>query len=274
MTPLLILVAGIQPVVAIGTDLAYGAITKTVGGWKHLRKGTVDLGVSKWLAVGSVPGSLIGVLAVNLLHDRMGDSFDSTLLVVVAIALLIVSLSILGRAIFMPKLVARERHSVDMTPRVRAGAAGIGFALGFILGMTSVGSGALIGLALILVFRLMPHRVVGTDVFHAAILLWVAGLAHWVTGNVDLALMANILIGSLPGVWLGTNLISSVPANVLRPALGCVLLGSALGVLSKAGADVPVWTIVGVPAIAGMFAWLMHRTREISVPMPEPEVAR
>jgi uncharacterized membrane protein YfcA len=124
------------------------------------------------------------------------------------------------------------------------------------------------------VFRLMPHRVVGTDVFHAAILLWVAGLAHWFTGNVDLALMANILIGSLPGVWLGTNLISRVPANVLRPALGCVLLGSALGVLSKAGADVPVWAIVGFPAIAGLFAWLVQRTRQISVPMPEPEVAR
>src|SRR6476661_11280893 len=80
MTPLLILFAGVQPVVAIGTDLAYGAITKTVGGWRHFRKGTVDLGVSKWLAVGSVPGSLIGVFTVNQLHHRYGNSFDDAML--------------------------------------------------------------------------------------------------------------------------------------------------------------------------------------------------
>ncbi len=96
--------------------------------------------------------------------------------------------------------------------------------LGLILGVTSVGSGALIGLALILVFQLTPHRVVGTDVFHAAILLWVAGFAHWISGNVDFALMGTILIGSLPGVWIGTQLIGHVSATALRPVLGCVLL--------------------------------------------------
>jgi uncharacterized membrane protein YfcA len=274
MTPLLIIFAGVQPVVAIGTDLAYGAITKTVGGWKHLRKGTVDLGVSKWLAVGSVPGSLLGVLIVNRLHDRYGDGFDSTLLSIVAAALFVVALSVLARALFMPKLVARERESVEMAGGIRAGAASIGFVLGLVLGMTSVGSGALIGLALILVFRLTPHRVVGTDVFHAAILLWVAGLAHWVSGNVDLTLMANILIGSLPGVWIGTNLISRVPAAALRPTLGCVLLGSALGVLSKAGVAVPAWTIVGVPALVGLAAAVLHRVRAPQLPVPTPEVAR
>lgn len=261
MTPLLIIFAGVQPVVAIGTDLAYGAVTKTVGGWKHLRSGTVDLGVSKWLAVGSIPGSLLGVLAVNYLHDRHGEGFDATLLLIVAAALFVVALSVLARALFMPKLVARERHSVDMAGGVRAGAAGIGFVLGLILGMTSVGSGALIGLALILVFRLTPHRVVGTDVFHAAILLWVAGVAHWFSGNVDLALMGNILLGSLPGVLIGTALIARVPAHALRPALGCVLLGSALGVLTKAGVELPAWAIVGPPLLAGAAAFTVHRLR-------------
>jgi len=270
MTPLLILVAGVQPVVAIGTDLAYGAITKTLGGFKHWRKGTVDLGVSKWLAVGSVPGSLIGVVLLNHLHDRYGTSFDATLLVMVAGALMIVAVSVLGRALFMPKLVERERDSVELTGRVRAGAAGIGFVLGLVLGLTSVGSGALIGLALILVFRLTPHRVVGTDVFHAAVLLWSAGLAHWITGNVDLALMANILIGSLPGVWIGTSLITRVPAAGLRPALGCVLMGSALGVLSKAGVVIPVWTILGVPTVFGLLAFVLHRTRTAAAPEAFP----
>lgn len=269
MTPLLILFAGVQPVVAIGTDLAYGAITKTLGGWRHFKKGTVDLGVSKWLAVGSVPGSLIGVLLVHRLHDAHGAGFDDVLLISIAVALAIVAATILTRAVFMPALVARERHSVVLTTGVRAGAAGIGFVLGLLVGMTSVGSGALIGLALILVFRLTPHRVVGTDVFHAAILLWAAGLAHWFTGSVDLVLMANILIGSLPGVLIGTHLITHVPAAGLRPALGCVLLGSALGVLSKAGVEVPTWAIPGVPALTGLAAFLIHRSRP-PAPAPRP----
>src|ERR671919_229592 len=104
MTPLLVIFAGVQPVVAIGTDLAYGAITKTVGGWRHLRRGMGDRGVSEWLPVGGVPGSLLGVLVVDHLHERHGDGFDSTLLAIVGAALLVVALSVLARALFMPNL--------------------------------------------------------------------------------------------------------------------------------------------------------------------------
>jgi uncharacterized membrane protein YfcA len=261
MTPLLVLFAGVSPVVAIGTDLAYGAITKTLGGWRHLRKGTVDLGVSKWLAVGSVPGALVGVWLLDRLHAAYGKSFEPVLLISIAIALLIVALTILGRALFMPKLVAREVESIEQTRRTKLTAIAIGAFLGLILGVTSVGSGALIGLALILVFKLTPHRVVGTDVFHAAILLWAAGLAHLVSGNVDFVLMGTILVGSLPGVLVGTHLITHVPSGVLRPTLGCVLLGSALGVLSKAGVAVPPVALVGVPVAVGLGAWLLHRER-------------
>jgi uncharacterized membrane protein YfcA len=269
MTPLLVLFAGVPPVVAIGTDLAYGAVTKTVGGWRHLRQNTVDVGVSKWLAVGSVPGALVGVWLLDRLHAAYGDGFEPALLGAIAAALLIVAVTILGRALFMPKLVAREQDTVELTRRTKATAAGIGAAIGVVLGVTSVGSGALIGLALILVFRMTPHRVVGTDVFHAAILLWVAGFAHLVSGNVDLGLMGTILVGSLPGVWIGAHLITRVPAAALRPALGCVLLGSALGVLSKAGLDVPAAAIAGVPLAAGAAAWLVHRWR--GVPRGEVE---
>ncbi|HEV2774397.1 MAG TPA: sulfite exporter TauE/SafE family protein [Solirubrobacteraceae bacterium] len=261
MTPLLVLFAGVPPVVAIGTDLAYGAVTKTLGGWRHWRKGTVDLGVSMWLAVGSVPGALVGVWLLDRLHSAYGKSFEPTLLVSIAIALIIVAITILGRALFMPKLVARERHSVERTTRAKVSAVVIGAVLGLILGVTSVGSGALIGLALILVFQLTPHRVVGTDVFHAAILLWAAGIAHFASGNVDFLLMGTILIGSLPGVWLGAHLIDKVPANALRPALGCVLLASALGVLSKAGADVPPYVLIGLPLAVGAGAWRLQRSR-------------
>jgi uncharacterized membrane protein YfcA len=261
MTPLLVLFAGVHPVVAIGTDLAYGAVTKTLGGWRHLRKGTVDLGVSKWLAVGSVPGALIGVWLLGRLEAAYGTSFEPALLIAIAVALLIVAVTILGRALFMPKLVARERHEIVQTRRTKITAVCIGAVLGLILGVTSVGSGALIGLALILVFQLTPHRVVGTDVFHAAILLWAAGLAHIASGNVDFLLMATILVGSLPGVVVGTHFVTRVPAGGLRIVLGCVLLGSALGVMSKAGLDVPPAALVGVPVAVGIGSWLLERGR-------------
>ncbi|MBJ7331833.1 MAG: sulfite exporter TauE/SafE family protein [Solirubrobacteraceae bacterium] len=261
MAPLLILGAGVSPVVAIGTDLMYGAITKTVGGWRHLKAGTVDLGLSRWLAFGSVPGSLVGVFVLNHLHRTYGDDFDPVLLTMVAIMLLVVAGAILFRVLFLPGLSERERETVTLTRTTKTLAVSIGLVIGFLLGMTSVGSGALIGLALILIFRMTPHRVVGTDVFHAAILLWTAGLAHWFSGNVDWVLTANILIGSIPGVWAGTHFMQRVPANGLRPALGCVLLGSALAVLNKAGVDVPVAVIIGAPLAAGALAFVIHRLR-------------
>ncbi len=261
MTPLLVIFAGIQPTVAIGTDLAYGAVTKTLGGWRHWRQGTVDLGVSVWLAVGSLPGAVLGVWLLNRLHDAYGDDFNAGLLTLISIVLFIVAMTVLLRALFMPRLVGRETDSPSLNNAMKFTAVVIGFVLGLILGLTSVGSGALIGLALILVFKMTPHRVVGTDVFHAAALLWVAGGAHWIGGNVDFVLMANILIGSLPGVWVGSQLITKVPANGLRPVLGCVLLGSAMGVLSKAGVEVPTGLIVAVPLSAGAASWLIHRSR-------------
>ncbi|MEJ7782365.1 MAG: sulfite exporter TauE/SafE family protein [Solirubrobacteraceae bacterium] len=266
LTPLLILVVGVKPVVAIGTDLFYGAVTKTVGGWRHLRQGTVDLGVSGWMALGSVPGSLLGVLALTALQAGYGDAFESVLLGFVAAALLVVSLAILGRAVFLR--VFAEHEVVELTPRLRVTAVLIGLTLGALIGLTSVGSGALIGLALILVFRLTPHRVVGTDVFHAALLLWTAALAHMASGNVDFALAGTLLVGSIPGVWLGTALLPMVPAAGLRPALGCVLLGAALGVLSKAGVEMPAALIVGVPLAAGALAFTVHRLRREEAVVP------
>jgi uncharacterized membrane protein YfcA len=255
MTPLLILVIGINPVVAIGTDLAYGAVTKTVGGWRHLRKGTVDLGVSKWLAFGSVPGALVGVWVV----ERAGASGD--LLPWIAAMLFVVAFTLLTRAMFLRGLAERERHRVRLTSRTKTMAITVGGVLGFVLGLTSVGSGALIGVALILMFRLTPHRVVGTDVFHAAILLWAAAVAHGVAGNIDYELAATILLGSLPGVWLGSELVTRVPVDALRTVLGCVLLGSALGVLKKSGVDVAPALVVGIPLAVGALVFMVHRVR-------------
>jgi uncharacterized membrane protein YfcA len=274
MTPLLLLFGGYTPSVAIGTDLAYGAITKTLGGWRHLRAGNVDVRLSKWLAFGSVPGSILGVVTLQFLSDHYGDDFIPTLLVFVAAALALAASATLYRSLFRPGLAAKERKSATLQRRVsRLGTVGIGATLGFVLGMTSVGSGALVGLALILLYKLQPRRVVGTDVFHAAAVMYAAAFAHLLYGNIDFGLMGTILIGSLPGVWIGTHLVPHVPVPALRTTLGAVLAAASLGVLSKAGADVPPVLIVIVPVAIGVFAFWLGRRRAASTaaaPVPAP----
>ena len=176
MTPLLLLAGGYSPVVTIGTDLAYGAVTKTFGGWRHLRAGHVDVRLSWWLAAGSVPGRARGRRDAQPARRRLRRAFEPYLLGAVAGALMLAASATLYRAVFRPDLAARERASAGLRrPRSKVGDRLIGQVLGFILGLTSVGSGALVGLALILLYRLEPRRVVGTDVFHAAVLLWSAG---------------------------------------------------------------------------------------------------
>jgi uncharacterized membrane protein YfcA len=264
MTPLLLITGGYSPVVAIGTDLAYGAITKTVGGWRHLNAGHVDLRLSWFLAAGSVPGSILGVITVNWLHSEYGDDFEPYLLGAVAVALMFAASATLYRALFRPGLIAKEREAAVLQRRIsKVGTIVIGLTLGFVLGLTSVGSGALVGLVLILLYKLSPRRVVGTDVFHAAVLLWTAGMAHFISGNVDLGLMATILVGSLPGVWVGTALVPHVPVVGLRYTLGIVLAAASLGVLSKAGVDVHPGVIVGVPAALAVISWVVHRRHPV-----------
>jgi uncharacterized protein len=261
MTPLLILIFGIKPVVAVGTDLAYAAITKTVGGFRHLTHGKVHRRMALWLAVGSCPGALTGVYVLNVLRDAYGDGFDDLLIVLISSALLLVGLLMLLRAMSLREGARREREHLEMETRHIVAAVALGLSVGFVLGVTSAGSGTLIAVGLIVGFRLEPHLVVGTDVVHAAILLWVASIAHLASGNVDLGLMGNILVGSIPGVWIGANLSAKLPADVLRPALAIVLIASGLALLSKAGLAMPVAVLVGVPIGLAVLLFLVHRSR-------------
>jgi uncharacterized protein len=262
MTPLLILVFGIQPVVAVGSDLAYAAITKTAGGLLHFRRGTVQTGLAWWLAAGSCPGAVAGVV----LLDKLG--LEDLLIPLIASALLVTGALVLYRALMSN--AGRERATVALETRHKVAAVGLGASVGFLLGLTSAGSGTLIAVGLIVGFRLSPRNVVGTDVFHAAILLWVAALAHLFSGNVDIGLTATILIGSLPGVWIGTHVSARLPERGLRPALGIVLLASGLALLTKAGVNIPAAVIVAVPVAVGVGAFLILRAR----PLPNPLVPR
>jgi uncharacterized membrane protein YfcA len=246
MTPMLILVFGVTPITAIGTDLAYAAVTKTVGGYKHWTQKTVDLRLSSWMALGSVPAAISGVYVLDLLEDAAGQDFDDLLLTLLAVALLLTGAATLVRA-FLKSMHARERDTIEMETRHKVAAVLLGLCVGFVLGITSAGSGALIAVGLILLFRLTPTRVVGTDVFHAAILLWAAGLAHIAAGNVDFGLAGNILIGSVPGVWLGSHWSVRVQPAVLRTTLALVLIGAGIALLIKAGLGIPTWVLVPFP---------------------------
>jgi uncharacterized protein len=261
MTPMLILVFGVTPITAIGTDLAYAAVTKTVGGYKHWRQRTVDVRLSSWMALGSVPAAVGGVYVLGLLEDAAGRDFDDLLLTILAAALLLTGAATLVRA-FLKRMHERERSTIELERRHKLAAVALGVAVGFVLGVTSAGSGALIAVGLILLFRLVPTRVVGTDVFHAAILLWAAGLAHIVAGNVDFALVGTILLGSVPGVWLGSHWSVRVEPAVLRTTLAVVLIGAGLALLIKAGLDLPLAVIAPFPvAVIVLMLVTMLRAR-------------
>ncbi|MBK5220135.1 MAG: sulfite exporter TauE/SafE family protein [Thermoleophilia bacterium] len=250
MTPLLILLFGIKPVTAIGTDIFYAAVTKTVGGWRHLRMGTVNKPLALWMAAGSVPAAVIGVWAISILQSRIGEEeLDSIVYALLGGTLLMVGLITLARALILSKLV-EERDDFVLQRRHKIAAVTIGATTGFVIGITSAGSGTVIAILLIAVFRLTPIKVVGTDVFHAAILLWAAGIAHWVGGNVDFVLAGNILIGSIPGVIVGSHYAARAPTGFLRTALGVVLVASGIVTVQKG--DPLVWPIAAVVAGIGL----------------------
>jgi uncharacterized protein len=265
MTPLLILIFGIQPTTAIGTDIFYSAVTKTVGGWRHLRMQTVNMELVKWLAFGSVPAAVGGVVIVSLLQDQIGeDRLDSLVYAVLGGTLLMVGIITLARALILRNLVD-ERDRFDVERRHKVAAVLIGATTGFVIGITSAGSGTVIAILLIAVYRLAPRKVVGTDVFHAAVLLWAAGVAHWIGGNVDFVLAGNILLGSIPGVVAGAALSGKAPQGFIRTALGVVLIGSGIVTIQKG--DPTVWPIAALVAAIGLGAILaapriLHRRRQ------------
>ena len=185
---------------------------------------------------------------IELLQASYGEDLDKLVLGMLGGALLVVGIVTLLRSIFFRDVIA-ERSSLHLYRRHIIAAIVTGVTCGFVIGLTSAGSGTLIAIALIAIFRLTPQRVVGTDIFHAAVLLWAAGIAHWVGGNIDFGLAGNILIGSIPGVIVGANLSVKAPQAFLRTALGVVLIASGTTLVVKEGDPSVVLPAIGIATL-------------------------
>lgn len=221
MTPILLLMFNVNAAVAVGTDLLYAAITKTVGIFAHGKLGNIDWRIVGWLAAGSVPVSFMTTLYLADMDLESGP-LVAQIKFWLGVALLITSLSVL----FRNELLKSSRHGPSFKPgTISVLTLLLGMILGFLVTLTSVGAGALGVTALLLLYpKIHINRIVGTDVAHAVPLTLVAGLGHASLGTVDYGLLGTLLIGSIPGIWIGSHMTGVVGEHWVRNVLALILV--------------------------------------------------
>jgi len=226
LLPILIFVLKVPPILAVGSDAVFNFVTKIGSGWLHLRKGTVRRRVVLALASGSVPGSVVGVRLLMHLRNIYGIRVNSFITTAVGILLMCIPILLL----FQGRI---EDHVANRSPTMKSfiGMSAIGLIAGLLVGMTSVGSGSIVMMLLLLFYSYPPRVMVGTDIVHAVVLTGVTGLMHWRVGNVDFHLVGSLLIGSIPGGLLGSHLSTRVPVLWLRRILCTVLLATGARML-------------------------------------------
>ena len=255
MTPLLVLVFGFSPTLAIGTDVLHGALFKTVGALRHRALGTVHLWLTGWMFLASAPMSLVGVAIATWIGARYGDGSQPVMKIVLGVAVLVGGLGLFAKS--FGRHTERRGPPVELEAQHRWAAVTIGLVGGFVVGLTSIGTGVFFALTMLIFFPLRTAIVVGTDIAHAAALLWVAGLGHWAAGNVDLAAVGWLLIGSVPGVLIGSQFTLRLPDRTLRVALAAVLVLAGVELVAP-GAD---WFVLGglVAGAATLAGWAAVR---------------
>ncbi len=225
MTPLLVLMFGVAPATAVGTDLIYASLTKSLGGWVHAKAGSVDWRIAGLLASGSLPAAIIttAVLKYLALDEAALNSLVTS---AVSAALLLTAIALLLKSTIVKFAQRRATASRAIRHRYLPAATIVaGAAVGALVSISSIGAGVLGTVALLFLYpQLAAATVVGTDIVHAVPLAAVAGLGHVALGTVDFVLLASLLLGSLPGIYLGARLSAKVPENVLRPLLATMLL--------------------------------------------------
>jgi uncharacterized membrane protein YfcA len=259
MTPILVIVFGFKPTYAVGTDILHGAIFKSFGAVRHRRLGNVHAHLTLWMFLGSGPMSLLGVAVAGLLAHAYGDSVQSALGYAIGAALILGAIGLVLKTFVKRGVQPREApFLLQRKDKVRAVILGAVF--GFVVGLTSVGSGTFFGLVMVMIYPLTIARIVGTDIFHAAALLWVAGFGHLVQGNVDLHAMAWLLLGSIPGVWISSRYTLHLPQDALRLGLAGVLALSGIKLLNVPQSSYVI--AVGLGVGLGAFAvWLLLQSR-------------
>ncbi|NBC35202.1 TSUP family transporter [Novosphingobium sp. FSY-8] len=232
MTPLLVLMFGVNPTTAVGTDLLYASATKMVGSGVHGWRATVDWRIMQRLALGSIPAALFTLLVLSRV-GQLSSATQGKMMIGLSVMLVITSATVF----FQKKLIAygMHHHPIRTAQQAALATIALGAVIGLAVSLTSVGAGAIGVTALLMLYPNQPvARIVGTDIAHAVPLTLVAGMGHWIIGDVDGALLANLLIGSVPGVIVGSLISSRAPDRVLRVLLGMVLAVSAWQLYLKA----------------------------------------
>jgi uncharacterized protein len=259
MTPILILLFGFSPKTAVGTDILHGAVFKSFGAIRHRQLGNVHVRLALWMLAGSAPLSLVGVQIASSFSDATNSKMGQ----IVGGAL------IAGGLGFAVKSFLRGHPSdlpFHLARRDKVLAIIIGSTCGLVVGVTSVGSGTFFGLAMLLVYPLTARKIVGTDMLHAAMLLWVAGTGHLIHGNVDLHAMAWLLVGSIPGVLLGSQLSVKVPENALRIAFAFILVLSGIKLVELPAATTIIEVAGGLGGVV-LVVWSIRQLQQRRLPL-------
>ncbi len=269
LTPILVFFFGVSPLAAVSSDVVASLFMKPIGGVVHLRRGTVNLRLVGWLCIGSVPAAFGGVLLLRVLGD--GEDLQRILLTGLGSVLLVAAGAMTAKAYLV--LLARDkdrRREVLAVPleaiTVRPVATAlIGAAAGLIVGMTSVGAGSILIVCLLLLYpRIKTSQLVGTDLVQAVPLVASASLGHLLFGDFKMALAGSILVGAIPGVWVGARISSRTSGSIVRRALVVVMIASGLKLL---GASTAVVGLAAVGAIVvGVADWAAVRVRHGEAP--------
>lgn len=272
LTPVLVLFFKVSPLAAVSSDLLTSLVMKPVGGAVHLRHRTVNWSLVGWLTLGSVPAGFAGAVLIGLIGHAAG--VEDSLKMFIGIALIAsVAMTILRQVLDRRIRLRENRDGVTDADEDRplvvhpARTVAIGVIGGIAVGMTSVGAGSLIIALLLMAYpRLRPAQLVGTDIVQAVPLVAAATLGHLIFGDVQFALTAALLLGALPGVYIGAKLSAQGPAALIRPVVAAVLLASALALLK---AETPV---ILAGAIAGLVTMILLRTPRRTTPAQDREL--
>jgi len=261
LTPILVLVFGFKPTYAVGTDILHGAVFKSFGAARHRRLGNVHAHLTLWMFAGSGPLSLLGVAVAGWLQHSYGDGVQSAEGYAIGAALVLGALGLVAKT-FVRRGMQPSDAAFVLQRKDKLRAVAIGAVFGFIVGLTSVGSGTFFGLVMVMVYPLTVARIVGTDIFHAAALLWVAGLGHLLQGNVDLHAMGWLLLGSIPGIWISSRFTLHIPQDALRLGLAGVLALSGVKLLNVPAASYVIAIGLGV-GLTAFVVWLATGMRGV-----------